>query len=242
MTADPRSQALKTLSTFLIADSSTGDALHEVSVLACSAIGGADFVGIALLDNEGKQSTGVYTDPESPALDRSQYESGRGPCLDAWRQRRTIRIGAMQDAKRTYPEFSSACLEHGIQSTLSVGLIAGGNGVGALNFYARKPEAFSDEEKALAEDLGAVAAAVMANANAYWGATKLGEGLAEAMKTRAVIEQAKGFLMATSPKLDADGAFELLKQASQRENVKLREIAERIVARRPPPAVTSASN
>jgi AmiR/NasT family two-component response regulator len=54
------------------------------------------------------------------------------------------------------------------------------------------------------------------------------------MKSRAVIEQAKGMLMASSPGLDADGAFSLLRRASQRENVKLREIAQRIVERRPP--------
>jgi AmiR/NasT family two-component response regulator len=40
-------------------------------------------------------------------------------------------------------------------------------------------------------------------------------------------------LMAQSPKLTADEAFDLLRRASQRENVKLREIARRIVERRP---------
>jgi AmiR/NasT family two-component response regulator len=74
---------------------------------------------------------------------------------------------------------------------------------------------------------------VLANAAAYWSAFELSENLSEAMKSRAVIEQAKGILMAGSPKLDADGAFDLLRRASQRENVKLREIAQRIVDRRP---------
>jgi AmiR/NasT family two-component response regulator len=52
------------------------------------------------------------------------------------------------------------------------------------------------------------------------------------MQSRAVIEQAKGILMARSPALTADEAFELLRKASQRENVKLRDIAQRIVDRR----------
>ncbi len=54
------------------------------------------------------------------------------------------------------------------------------------------------------------------------------------MRSRAIIEQAKGILMAASPDLDADGAFDVLRRASQRENVKLREIAGRIVGRRRP--------
>ena len=49
------------------------------------------------------------------------------------------------------------------------------------------------------------------------------------MSSRAVIEQAKGVLMAEQGCLPEE-AFELLRAASQRENVKLREIAERIVA------------
>jgi AmiR/NasT family two-component response regulator len=56
-----------------------------------------------------------------------------------------------------------------------------------------------------------------------------------------VIEQAKGMLMSGSSKLDADAAFELLRRASQRENVKLRDIAQRIVERRPPPELWEAS-
>jgi AmiR/NasT family two-component response regulator len=49
------------------------------------------------------------------------------------------------------------------------------------------------------------------------------------MDSRAVIEQAKGVLMASRRDLTPDRAFDLLRQASQRENVKLRDIARRIV-------------
>ncbi len=48
-----------------------------------------------------------------------------------------------------------------------------------------------------------------------------------------MIEQAKGILMARSPQLSAEDASDLLRKASQRENVKLRDIAQRLVDRRP---------
>jgi AmiR/NasT family two-component response regulator len=50
-----------------------------------------------------------------------------------------------------------------------------------------------------------------------------------AMESRAVIEQAKGVLMAQRH-VDAEGAFDLLRDASQRYNRKLRDIATGIVA------------
>ena len=55
------------------------------------------------------------------------------------------------------------------------------------------------------------------------------EHLRKAMESRATIEQAKGVLMATM-RIGPDAAFSVLVAASQRENRKLREIAERLVA------------
>jgi AmiR/NasT family two-component response regulator len=55
------------------------------------------------------------------------------------------------------------------------------------------------------------------------------------MRSRAVIEQAKGILMALHG-LDADAAFDMLTQQSQRSHRKLRDVAQAIVqagARRP---------
>ena len=49
-----------------------------------------------------------------------------------------------------------------------------------------------------------------------------------AMESRAVIEQAKGVLMAQQG-IDAEQAFEVLRGASQRYNRKLRDIARGIV-------------
>lgn len=48
------------------------------------------------------------------------------------------------------------------------------------------------------------------------------------MRNRAVIEQAKGMIMAAQG-MDEDQAFEVLTRASQRENRKLRDIAKRMV-------------
>ncbi len=74
----------------------------------------------------------------------------------------------------------------------------------------------------------AQAAVVVANARAYWELHEVASGLQAAMQSRAVIEQAKGMLMVTEG-CTADEAFTLLARTSQRDNVKLRELARRIV-------------
>lgn len=68
-------------------DAPVGDTLHRVAALTTSALSGAEFAGIAMLGANGRPTTAVYTDETSPDVDKAQYDSGRGPCLDAWRER-----------------------------------------------------------------------------------------------------------------------------------------------------------
>jgi transcriptional regulator with GAF, ATPase, and Fis domain len=204
----------------------------RVAQITRDAIPAAEIVGISMLDDRGRPATAVYTDEASPEMDASQYEENRGPCLDAWRQKRVVRIEDIADAADEYPKFSRAAADHGISSTLSLPLVIGDHGLGAMNLYSIRVRAFTPDDETLGYDLATTASVVLSNASAFWQAYELGEHLTEAMKTRGVIEQAKGMLMAQS-NLTADEAFGVLCRASQRENVKLRDIARRIVAREP---------
>ena len=68
----------------------------------------------------------------------------------------------------------------------------------------------------------------MANAQAYFAAFELSRDMAKAMESRAEIEQAKGVLMSIH-RIDADAAFDLLRQQSQTTNRKLRDVAVDVV-------------
>ncbi len=232
MSEDAGFMALRALSQFLVAEASLSDTLLRVAQITTDAMASAEMSGISLLDDDGKPTTAVFTDEKSPQVDAGQYSSGRGPCLDAWRLKQVVRIDDMDMAARDYPEFAQLAQDHGLGSTLSLPLVIGGHGIGALNLYSRTPKGFSAADEAIGVDLAAAAAIVLANASAYWGAFNLGEQLSEAMASRAEIEQAKGILMGQAPAITADDAFDLLRRASQRENVKLRDIARRLVTRR----------
>jgi hypothetical protein len=60
-------------------------------------------------------------------------------------------------------------------------------------------------------------------------ARDIDEAVRRSAESRGTIEQAKGVLMATLA-LDAEAAFDLLKRASQNANVKLRELAQRLLS------------
>ena len=110
--------------------------------------------------------------------------------------------------------------------------------LGAMNLYSRTEHGFSDSDRADAAEFATHAAIVLANAQAYWDAHNLTLRLSEAMDFRADIEQAKGVLMAAQ-RCTPDEAFNLLIAASQRENIKLRDIARRIVTSTSDPTVAA---
>jgi GAF domain-containing protein len=178
---------------------------------------------------EDKVTTSVCSDLDVLEIDQPQYKSGKGPCLDAFRHRRSYAITSTWSDSR-WPEFSRAASLHGIGSTLSLPLAAGDQSLGALNFYAAAENAFSQDDEQTGEGFATQAAVVLANAQAYWDARALSEQMAEAMRSRATIEQAKGIIMNQS-RVGADRAFEMLRAASQNQNRKLRDLAEELVER-----------
>ena len=111
---------------------------------------------------------------------------------------------------------------------LSVPLLASGRTLGTITLYARDVGSFTDADTTALEGFAAQAAVVLANAQAYWDLQGVAAGLQSAMQSRAVIEQAKGVLIATEG-CTPDEAFTLLARTSQRDNVKLRELARQIV-------------
>src|SRR4051794_7510230 len=173
MSSDARAQALRALSSFLVAETSMGDTLLRVSEITTEAMPAAAMAGITMLAQDGRPTTSVFTDPDAPEIDSAQYESGRGPCLDSWRQSRVVRLDSLAEAMTTYPEFAKAAKAHGIQSCLSLPLMAAEQGLGALNLYARTEEGFSADDEAIGVELAAAASIVLANATAYWEAAQL---------------------------------------------------------------------
>jgi GAF domain-containing protein len=114
-----------------------------------------------------------------------------------------------------------------VRSTLSLPLNTEDSILGALNLYSRQTGAFDGNDQIVSVFV-AHAATSLANSHAYWAAQTLSEQLQEALESRAVIEQAKGVLIA-GHRVDPDDAFEMLKVRSQHENRKLRDVATGIV-------------
>jgi GAF domain-containing protein len=120
--------------------------------------------------------------------------------------------------------------EHGNLSSLSVPLDIDTDEqvTGALNIYARRPDAFDEASRSVATRFAPYAAVAAGNLYAYQSARDMADNLQAALESRAVIDQAKGILMERY-KLTADRAFQLLARASMDSNRKVRDIADDLV-------------
>jgi GAF domain-containing protein len=221
-------QLWRHLSQVVLADRSLDDVLGEVTDIASRSIPGAESTSITLIRGD-RAFTAAHTGEMALAADELQYERGYGPCMDAGRAGVVLRIDDMRTEQR-WPDYTRRVLDVGVRSSLSMPLPYQGSTIGALNSYATRSAAFASaaSEEAATAVAEAVAVAVL-NADAHDRLAEHARNLRLAMESRAVIEQAKGVLMAQR-EVGAEQAFEILRSASQRYNRKLRDIASGIVA------------
>ncbi len=202
--------------------------LTRITELTTRTIPGADQVSITLVGTGGAH-TAAYTGELALALDEMQYRYGQGPCLTAAVHDATVHVADMA-AEARWPHWTGKAVTAGAHSSLSIGLPMHEEVTGALNVYATRRDAFSEDAVLLAQTFAEFAAVAMSNAHLYETQVTLAQHMRTAMESRAVIEQAKGIVMAER-RCPADEAFAILTKVSQNSNHKVRDVAAALVAR-----------
>jgi GAF domain-containing protein len=221
-------ELLRDLSKVVLVDRTLAEVLTDITAIAARSIPGAEASSITLLRAD-KAFTAAHSGEMALAADELQYEHGYGPCMDAGRGGALLRVDDMRMEDR-WPEYvAHVVATTPVLSSLSIPLPYQGSSIGALNNYSAEPGAFASPESLRASsDVAEVIAVAVANADAHARLFDQAHNMRVAMESRATIEQAKGVLMAQRH-IDADQAFEILREASQRYNRKLRDIAFGIV-------------
>jgi transcriptional regulator with GAF, ATPase, and Fis domain len=197
--------------------------VHSVN----AAIDGCDAVGVTVV-MEDRPRTAAYTTAGTLEIDAVQYAVGDGPCLDAFRNGRENLVD-FAGAEKRWPAFMQGCHPGEVQSLLAVPLQDERTRFGALNLYGYRRYAFDHTDLVVVRMAAQRAADAISAVVRLVGARAVAGQLEEAMASRAVIEQAKGVLMARHG-VDETVAFEVLRRQSQERNTKVRVIAAQIVA------------
>jgi len=199
---------------------------QRIVELAVDTLDGCEMAAISLVHASGRIDTTVFTDKLALKVDEIQYETGQGPCLESIRDHEVVMTPDLA-AEDRWPQFSRrASEETGIRSMIGFRLFVREDTLGALNLYSSQVAGFEDDATALGAVFASHAALAMANAAEH----EHSADMQDALESSRTIGVALGILMGQSTVTRAD-AFQILSQASQRSNVKLRDLAEQIVAR-----------
>jgi GAF domain-containing protein len=225
--ADP-AEALERLGRLSLRELSMDSLLQTVADLTKSVMPGNPEASVLLLVMD-RPTTVVSTGELATDLDETQYDRGHGPCLHAARTGEVTEIPDTR-AEDRWPDYTPRAVERGNLSSLSIPLAIDTDEQvsGALNIYARRPDAFDEASRSVATRFGPYAAVAAGNLYAYQSARDMADNLQTALESRAVIDQAKGILIERY-KVTPDAAFQLLARASMTTNRKLRDIADDLV-------------
>ncbi|MCW2514319.1 MAG: histidine kinase [Mycobacterium sp.] len=202
--------------------------LQRVVEIAHQAIDGADSAGVTI-DLGGRIYTAVHTDQRTLRVDTEQYDVGDGPCLHASRTGEVVLVDAVEAIQR-WPHFAEAARKEGVRSFLAAPLFTSEVTLGSFNLYGRTFKAFDSIDAEILELLTTTVSRTIGDFARYKSARDVAESIQRALQTRAPIEQAKGMLMAIHG-IDADRAFDLLRQESQDRNIRLAVVAAELVER-----------
>lgn len=193
---------------------------QRIVQVAAHAVRHAQSCAITRTLGSAAPHTIAATDDLPVVVDRIQYETREGPCLDALDSDDAELVNDLA-ADTRWPQFSARCTaETPVRSMLSVRLRLDGDDRAAMNFYSDQTGMFTTLDLATASVLAPfVAMSVQSDLNE----TRVGQ-LETALHTSRQIGTSMGILMARHL-VTSDEAFDLLRRASQQLNRKLRDIA-----------------
>jgi len=193
--------------------------VERVLQFALAAIG-CGHAGVMLVHGRKTVETAAATDTLVEKADRLQMECGEGPCLSAIFEQESFLVPDTAIDER-WPRWSPRVADLGLRSVLTIRLTTKGSTIGALNLFDSEPNRFDADDDAVAHILARHASIALATARHE-------SNLWHAIDARKLIGQAQGMLMERFD-LDSDQAFAVLRRYSQDHNIKLREVAQRLI-------------
>lgn len=197
----------------------------EICRLAVAVIPGCDHACIPTVSGGAEPVLQASTDDTATFVDRLEWETGEGPCVDAIL---TQRFEWDADITRhpAWPQLAKRVLaETPVRGMIGYRIVVSDRKVGALNVFSDTPGALTQEDADMGAILVSFASVAISAANQREEAASLREG----MLSNREIGKALGMLMATHDIGDKE-AFDRLRTASNHLNTRLVEVARRIVA------------
>jgi hypothetical protein len=194
--------------------------LSQITTAAVAVLPNVRYASLTVKHADDSLETVAPTDDLLCDIDAAQYELQEGPCYEAAVDSVHV-VSPNLAADDRFPRYSEVALAAGIRAQVGVRLFDTPKSQGALNLYSLSVGAF--------EDLGSLDSLFAHQAAIAIKYAHEVHNLEEAVRTRKTIGQAIGIVMERYGLTD-QRAFAFLTRLSQHRNVKLRLVAQEIIA------------
>jgi GAF domain-containing protein len=161
-------------------------------------------------------------------LELLELQSQEGPCPDCYRSGEPVLNRNLAKVKALWPLFGPAALKAGFQSVHAVPMRLRGVTIGVLNLFRADEGTLREADVVAARALADVATIAILQQRAVLQAEFMVEQLNHALKSRVLIEQAKGIL-AERGGLGMDEAFSWLRNRARSNNLLLAAVAQSVI-------------
>ncbi|UNK45227.1 GAF and ANTAR domain-containing protein [Arthrobacter sulfonylureivorans] len=203
------------------------NALSRLAVHNLSHLDEELLCGITLLRHK-KAGTVASSSERAQRVDEIQYDYADGPCLRAAREGELVHVAEVRDDAR-WPEYRPRVIEEGIRSILGVPIPIDSGDSAALNLYSNESGRFDEGAIESAQQYARQASRALSLAVRLARHRDAEADLEAALESRTTVALAIGIIMGQN-RCSQEEAFALLRSASSRRNIKLRDLAADLVS------------
>jgi GAF domain-containing protein len=200
----------------------------EMVTARASELAGSAAAGLLLADQHGTLQFMAASDDQAELVELFQVQSREGPCQDCFRTGVPVSNADLTVASDLWPAFAPRAVAAGFRSVHAFPMRLRNEVIGALNLFGTGTDPMAASDVPIVQALADVATIGLLQERAVRRGELLTEQLQGALNSRIIIEQAKG-AVAQLHGIGVDEAFQLMRTYSRNHNVRLVELAQRMV-------------
>ncbi|USX54048.1 GAF and ANTAR domain-containing protein [Lentzea sp. HUAS12] len=211
----------------LVADFDPVEFMHLLADRCVTTLG-VDAAGILLVDDQGELQVVGASSERARVLELFELQHRQGPCMECYLSSEPLTVAGFSEPRQRWPEFSAAAVTAGFGAVHAVPMRLREQTVGALNLFTVADSALGDTRARVARAMADVATIGLLQSQIISGRELLAEQLRHALRSRVLIEQAKGVL-AERLQVDMGEAFDLLRHHARSNRLHLSLVAQDVV-------------
>jgi GAF domain-containing protein len=202
----------------------------DLIVQACTEFTTAAQAAVIIAPEEGTLRAVASTHERTLDIEEAQIGVNAGPCLECLTTGQTLEVPDIEATRDRWPVFADTARAAGLRAAIAVPVMVGGRSIAGINIFLHAPGRLTQSEVTVIKALAHVAALTLEHKQAGEGHAALAGQLTQALESRVVIEQAKGYLAyqhATTPA----SAFGMLRNHARSTQLPLQHVAQGVVER-----------